>query len=102
MQPRYSRRILEEKNGIVGHIFYGGFFILTCGLVLMSLDGFGGKGYKSGYIRMIGPALVILGFMLVSIKVFYLAALSYKKVRKKKTCGKTQNLQESDFANNII
>ena len=63
---------MDVDGGFTGGVFYAGCCLLSSGMILTALDGVGDKGYKSGYVKMVGPGLVFIGLGLVMIRIVYL------------------------------
>ena len=73
---------MENEGGFIGWVFYAGCCILMGGMILTALDGVGDKGYKSGYVKMVGPSLVLFGLVLVLIRIGYIFIKSFKRTKK--------------------
>ena len=63
---------MDEYGGITGGVFYAGCCLLTSGMILTALDGVVDKGFKSGYVKMVGPGLVFICLRLLMIRILYL------------------------------
>jgi heme exporter protein D len=77
---------LDEDGGFTGAVFYAGCCFLTSGMILTALDGVGDKGYKSGYVKMVGPGLVFIGLAMVMIRIMFLFVQTYKHRKKLTKC----------------
>ena len=69
--------------------------MLSSGMILTALDGVGDKGYKSGYVKMVGPGLVFIGLGLVIIRIVCLFVQSCKIRKKQSKCMRDKEKRNS-------
>ena len=64
---------MENDSGFTGGAIYAGGCLLTSGMIFTALDGVVDKGYKSGYVKMVGPGLVFICLRLLMIRIVYIS-----------------------------